>query len=268
MDATTQDPESRRQILKHLRKVLSGERLDAFRATHEESNLDLVGRYGWDVALSASFYPALRACEVLLRNSVHAALAGRFPQPPGSKPCFPASVDTSQPHSCSVSWLDRTSSLLLPENADAVRDAKQRVHRKCERRNREYTAGRLIAELNLNFWVALFSNPYGYQGASGLNLWPDLLRTVFPHAPASVTTNRREMAGRLNDIKELRNRVFHHEPIWRRDLVKEYEEIISVIGYISPPAALAVKRLGVFDKVRKTGMPRLLRTRIAPPDRG
>ncbi len=74
------------------------------------------------------------------------------------------------------------------------------------------------------------SGPLWLSKHSGLNLWPDLLRLVSAHAPSEVTGNRRAVAARLNEIKELRNRAFYHEPIWRRDLPKEYENILTEIG--------------------------------------
>lgn len=260
-----QERNARRQVAKALRKVLSGDRLDGFRNSNEDSNLDLLGRYGWDVALSATFYPALRVCEVLLRNSVHAAIATRYPEPGGAKTCLPALVDQRTPHPCSVSWLDRVPPLLLPDNAATVQKARHRLHLRCARTKQPYTAGRLIAELNLNFWVALFSAPYGFGGESHLDLWPDLLRTTFPHAPAAETTNRSRTAGRLNQIKELRNRVFHHEPIWRRDLIAEHENILDVIGHISPLARVVLERNSTLDVVMRSSYPRLMRSRILPP---
>jgi hypothetical protein len=43
------------------------------------------------------------------------------------------------------------------------------------------------------------------------------------------------MSARLNRLRRLRNRVFHHEPIWYwRDLSQQHQKVIEVIGWINP----------------------------------
>jgi hypothetical protein len=38
----------------------------------------------------------------------------------------------------------------------------------------------------------------------------------------------------LDELTNLRNRIAHHEPIFRRDLEKDFESIINVTSWICP----------------------------------
>lgn len=54
-----------------LTQALSTERLDAYRGRlpPPTSNLQLLGRYAWNMALSESLYPSLQMLEIALRNT-------------------------------------------------------------------------------------------------------------------------------------------------------------------------------------------------------
>jgi len=57
---------------------------------------------------------------------------------------------------------------------------------------------------------------------------------VFPNAPRR-SRNRESMRHQCELIRDLRNRVFHFEPIWRSpDLIRRHEAIFTMIGWISP----------------------------------
>ena len=80
-------------------------------------------------------------------------------------------------------------------------------------------------------------------------LWPELLADVFPSMP-NLIRKRRTISGRLNSIRGLRNRVFHYEPIWHRDnLLKQHDEILDTIAWISPSMAGLV---GITDRFDRT----------------
>ena len=84
-------------------------------------------------------------------------------------------------------------------------------------------------------------------------LWPKLLEPVFPHCPRSQRT-RRNVYVRLDEIRRLRNRVFHHEPIWHLpDLEERHQEILETIGWISPAMLEMTRLLDRFDSVYTTG---------------
>ena len=166
-----------------LRRAISHERLEAYRMRGADMNgMNLYVHYAWNIALSESLYPALQGLEIALRNSIHDASAERF----GTE-----------------NWFSDDLSLLLPPEQDSIRKARGALIKEGKQPEEEG----VIAELSFGFWTSLFDVRYEQR------LWPWLLKPVFPFMPRSIRT-RKMLSGRLNRIRHLRNRVFHHEPVW------------------------------------------------------
>ena len=125
------------------------------------------------------------------------------------------------------------------------------------------TAGRLIAELNFGFWTYLFDADYGYRSPNDHRLWPRLLGQVFPHLPAAIPRQRDVIQKKLTRIRELRNRAFHHEPIWKYpDLQQRYNEAVDLINWISPAVAKTVAAMDRFWHVYQDPAHRYLRREL------
>ncbi len=104
-----------------------------------------------------------------------------------------------------------------------------------------------MANLTLGFWLSLFRIRYEQV------LWPKLLEPVFPHCPRNQRT-RQNAYLRLDQIRRLRNRVFHHEPIWRLpDLSEQHLLILETIGWISPVMLAMTEMLDRFSSVYTRG---------------
>jgi hypothetical protein len=94
------------------------------------------------------------------------------------------------------------------------------------------TPDRIVSELTFGFWVALLSSPYDAR------FWrPDrsrALKTSFPAIPKSLR-QRQTIYKRYNELRSLRNRVFHHETIWNRvTLDNDLDKLAEAISWISP----------------------------------
>jgi len=90
--------------------------------------------------------------------------------------------------------------------------------------------GKIIAKLNLSFWVNICSKKYSPL------LWsnPKLFKAVFVNYPKSMRVQIHEISKTLQYIKNLRNRIFHFEPIYKKgsDLLTRYNEILTIINYL------------------------------------
>jgi hypothetical protein len=109
----------------------------------------------------------------------------------------------------------------------------------------------VVAELNFGFWTSLLSS--GYEAS----LWrPNnarLLKDTFQHIPHPLR-RRNLIYARYNHLRELRNRIFHHESIWNRPtLFHDYQQILDAIGWVSPPMVQALKIVDRFDEVFRDG---------------
>lgn len=162
--------------------------------------------YFWNVALSEALYAGLAVLEVTLRSSIHAALTNRE----GTDMWFRTMLEPRQ----------------LREYAPAMLTLRER------HKGRQRTSGQVVAELTFGFWTTLLSQPYHQT------LWApnhtSLVKDVFPNLPP-VPNNRHYVHQRYNELRKLRNRVFHHERIWERPrLAIEHREMIEAIAWVSP----------------------------------
>ena len=66
-----------------------------------------------------------------------------------------------------------------------------------------------------------------------MTLWRPAVRRAFPHRSPLT---RKQAHRPLNDLRKLRNRIAHHEPIFVRNLLEDHQRILDVTGWISPGA--------------------------------
>lgn len=203
--------------------ILHTERIDSYRQDGADAELTMA-RYSLNMALSESLYPALQFSEIALRNSIHQALTTR----------------------CGTdAWYNSSASKLIPWQRDLVSDAKKSL------RNigKPLTPGRMVAELNFGFWTGFFNKAHGQTGIGHY-----LAKKAFPHAPLQERDLIR-LGVRWKDIRDLRNRVFHHERIlhWK-DLDARHQAILKVIYWISPELHDLAKAIDRFDAIRRAGL--------------
>jgi len=186
-----------------IEQALHTERIDAYRNDGAGQDLTLA-RYLLNMALSESLYPTLQLAEIALRNSVHRQLGQR--------------LETDD-------WYDEPNARLTLWQQLKVKEAKEIL----SKQSKPLTSGRIVAELNLGFWTGFFNNVHARTGIGAY-----LSRTAFPYAPCTEKYQSK-LARRWQDIRDLRNRIFHHERIlhWR-DLDRRHTHMLEVIGWISP----------------------------------
>lgn len=211
------------EFFQQLRKAISHERLEAYQArSNADSELLLAAHYAQNIALSESLYPAFQAIEIALRNSVHDTIAAACK---------------------SEAWFEARFNILLPQELDAIEKARATLRRG----NKDATPGRIMAELNFGFWTSLFDLRYEQR------LWPLHLKTVLPYIPKTIRT-RKIISSRMNRIRRLRNRVFHHEPIWYwQDLQQQHFEILEAIGWVNSSMKSFILTIDRFDNVISHG---------------
>ncbi|HEU0298020.1 MAG TPA: hypothetical protein VFR37_01170 [Longimicrobium sp.] len=227
-----------------LHRALSQQRLDAYALEADQDELDRVARYLWNMALGSTLQATLHVFEVTLRNAIFTTSVKL--------------VDTSRLHMPDVPcWLDaRNSTLLYADEAAEVRRAKTYLSADPRRR----TPGHLVARLSFGFWVQLTARAYSELRADGPRLWPRGLPAVFPFRwpPGSKRIvpdhgDREMVFKRLHEIRELRNRIAHHDPVWDLDLASRYARMLEILGWMSNRMADAVAQLDRFPAVLAGG---------------
>jgi len=169
--------------------------------------------YMWNCAVSAALWEVLAYVEVAMRHAGDSALTERHTR-------LGRSDDD---------WLwhgDVAKELGSRAVAD-IDDAED--HAKTSARGRyTVTTDHVIAELNFGFWRFLFSKDRESSVGSAI-------RKAFPHAPRTVRANDLSDLNKIvATVYGLRNRIAHHEPVWRTHLHYRHAEAMRILRYISP----------------------------------
>lgn len=210
-------------FFQHIEAILHTERIDAYRQDGADAKLTLA-RYLLNMALSESLYPSLQFAEIALRNAVHRELTVR----------------------CGTdAWFDSPLARLTSWQQDKVMEAKSTLGRN----HKPLTPGRIVAELTFGFWTGFFNNAHARTGIGAF-----LSRSAFPHAPSTEQYQSR-LDRRWQDIRDLRNRVFHHERIlhWL-DLDTRHQAILEIIRWMSPELHDLTNSLDRFVSIRNGGL--------------
>lgn len=198
-------------------------------APSADPDLDTVVNYFWNMALADALYCSLCAVEIALRNTIHTSLSRHF----GAS-----------------NWYDQTA-ILERHQQDELAGAKQRI----ARRQQSLTADRVVGELTFGFWVTLLSRTYDARFWRATHA--ATLRTAFPNVQKS-RRQRGTIHQRYNEIRELRNRVSHHEPLFDDSRLKRrHEDVLWGIHWINPELRRVIERFDRFPDVHQNGRARL-----------
>jgi hypothetical protein len=185
-----------------LERSLSVERLSTYLAAVGGDHAAALRLYVWNTQISAALYGPLQALEIILRNAFHRELSARY----------------------GIDWYDNPTVPLTPTARARVAEAKEMVRRA----RRPLDPGRIVAELSFGFWERLLTHGPPGKLNYEMTLWRPALYRAFPHSRRRRADVHRPLPG----LRDLRNRIAHHEPIFSRDLAAEYRTILEVIGWM------------------------------------
>lgn len=158
--------------------------------------------YAWNAEVSGALLAPLHICEVVVRNAVADALEAVY------GPCWP--------------W-HKTFERSLPSPPQGY--SPQRDLRNARRS--VSTTGKVIPELKFVFWQKMFTRRYDAR------IWDKHLQRVMPNLDPkqSLPMLRESIYKDLEQIRLLRNRIAHHEPIFNRNLTDDYQNILKLVRY-------------------------------------
>ena len=229
------------------RGVVSLDRLLRYREARDKAAwAPLIGRYMYNVELARALVPVLHWAEIALRNRLDRVIGAAYP------------IGGARSFVLVPSWLDANPPVLLPNERARVEHAKRSLRNRVPPSARGAPprppdGGKLVAELSLGFWTHLLDGAYENWRIPN-RLWPALLAPVFPHCPPAELT-RRNVHGRYQEIKNLRNRAFHHERISHQVSVALYDRFVETVSWIDPlvAGALAERERAAFVALLKAG---------------
>lgn len=182
-----------------LEDILSIERFSTYKQWADGNVLLAERLYSFNVQLSSDFYSSLHMLEIALRNKADEALIVSY----------------------GVNWLESVGVLVDPYQQRCVQDACSAL----QREKKMATHSQIIAELNFGFWSSLF-------GRSSNHLWGQTMRPIFN----KTGLQRSAIAEKLRNLRRLRNRVAHYEPILAQPLISLREDLLELTLWLSGDA--------------------------------
>jgi len=172
-----------------LQQLLSPARLAPYLAATSGEWADAIKLYDWNTRIGAAFFESIHYLEVGLRNALDDAASAHL----------------------GISWLTPTSPVLTPRSRKTVVLALHHAG------GPTAPHGKLIAELPFGFWWSLLADEYNRR------LWQSALQYAF-----EGPIRRRRLHAELDDLRRLRNRIAHHEPIHARALDVDFARVLDI----------------------------------------
>jgi hypothetical protein len=203
---------------------LSVERLGSYGQRDQADQCTILARYLWNMAVCESLYSPLQLCEVGLRNAIHQRLTELY------GPAWYESPDFSI-----TDWgryeVEKAKAKLIGQNVQS-------------------SPASIVAELQFGFWTHLFQDHY----ESRTDFLPRSIKHVFLNLPKSQH-NRKQIKRTLDDIRDLRNKVFHHERVvhWT-DLKDKHQIMLEVIRWTGSELHELAVTLDRFTPIYSAGI--------------
>ncbi|WP_368766887.1 hypothetical protein [Enterobacter hormaechei] len=266
----------------NLDAFINTDRLDIYTRHLKIAPVQTMAAYHWNKALCGAMLPAFQCLEITLRNALDQAIQSNpppaaaglwltdhnwifdLPRYMGDRTWPKKNKRYIQLTAAKQGQVTDPQGFLLDKYGKRVLRNKLQSEslvdnaiKEIVRMKKPITPNRVISGLTLGFWTQLLTHYYeNPKGGHKTLLWPHLTRTVFPYAPSHFT--REEICNEFMRMKDLRNRLSHHEAIWKFHyddpatglpdygnpvygaqascslLRKHYDDILEMIGWMSP----------------------------------
>jgi hypothetical protein len=208
--------------------LISNERINSYQSVfHPANDVELMGVYLWNTHVCGALYPLMGAVEIGLRNAIDHALE--------------ADLGWFWWASGKLRYRSFAPGANVPHPVQAVRDnfAKATRNYAADQRRRHAVRGAVtphhhgvIAQTEFSTWEFLLDSEFMGRGL----IWPKNLSAVFrgPWPTSQAAVMLAHVRRSVSTLRDFRNRLFHHEPAWKRygvqteaDALQHLQEKIS-----------------------------------------
>ncbi|MBV6540715.1 Abi family protein [Ursidibacter maritimus] len=175
--------------------------------------------YMWNIQMSGALLEVLAWYEVVLRNSIMKVISYKF---------YPYGIFNNR----FILSLNDTTAQIFIDAVNSVHPTEKYILKWDEKGRmsapniQNASEGRVIAELGFGFWENLLSKKYNK------GMWEPHFRRAFPNMTNSSDVEI--VYSITQDIRKIRNRVCHHEPIFKLNGNNILANIEKVLNYIDP----------------------------------
>ena len=169
-------------------------------AGHDEARA--LQLYQWNAQLGEAFHLPIQAVEIALRNRINAVLVANFGGDWWRNPAFLSLADGRQ--------------------IAAIDEAKARIGK----RGQAVVTGQIVAGLSFGLWDSMLDARYNPA------VWSHALSVGFPDLPGGKSRDDLQKVSR--QIANFRNRIWHHEPIFKANIPQEYSRCMEMLKWLCP----------------------------------
>lgn len=167
--------------------------------------------YHWNLEVSSAFQIPLHYCEIAIRNAVSDTF------------CRCENIGEHWP------WNDRFLKSLDGDSRNQLRESRD----KRDDRN----TGRVVADLRFVFWERMFAKRHS-------SFWLNRIHWAFPnYTDSNADRLRQTLQTNIRKVRLFRNRIAHHEPVYQRELSRDMDRILGIVGGRSAAAFELLKSI-------------------------
>ena len=165
----------------------------------------------WNLAASSALWGPIHILEIAVRNALHGRLVERTGR---------------------GDWRADAHVCLCRNEREAIDSAIATLQR---RGTADPSSDQVVAATSFGLWVGLTGEgvPRDRTLSYETTLWQPRLQHAFPHRE---NRRRKYIHAKLDAVRVLRNRIAHHEPIYRSPLQDLYGDIREIAAMIHPDA--------------------------------
>lgn len=180
--------------------------------------------YTWNLAASSALWGPVHVLEIAVRNAVHDRLVERTGR---------------------GDWWADSHVRLCRNEQEAIDSAIATLQR---RGTENPSSDQVVAATSFGLWVGLTGEgvPRDHLLSYETTFWQPRLQHAFPHRGER---RRKYIHARLDAVRVLRNRIAHHEPIYRSPLQRLYDDILEIAAMIDPCAREFIENHGRAQEV-------------------
>ncbi|GAB3476843.1 Abi family protein [Marinomonas epiphytica] len=218
---------------KELEQFISNSRLKSYEQIIKKKKLEnLIAAYNWNKQVSTALYPILQCLEITLRNALHIAGSEAFGASDwyeqvlkhGGDEKFKsdATKHVIKYYRKSAGYKKEVGKKPWLSNHESMLAGPKR---KLSNEGKNFSANNVISTVMFGFWVSFFEDAY-----AGI----DPKKSFWPHQESKVflgntNVNRKQAHLLLLELQRLRNRMSHHEPVWKDKSVVDDKSAIQFL---------------------------------------
>tara|TARA_R110001592_G_scaffold341474_1_gene630561 strand:- start:36148 stop:37092 length:945 start_codon:yes stop_codon:yes gene_type:complete len=246
--------------------LISQARISSYSTTFRtNTNAELFGVYTWSQHVSGALFPLIQGLEITIRNSIDAEARRRF----------------GDFWWDSIGCRGQVTNTKFYENINRAKQKLTRSWKKLERtrlnlrRNAQiptqipsWTHDQLVAATDFSTWHFILNKEFSAPNNAQPNsyLWPISLGRAFRNYNnfnSNANNARTNLMDAIFELREYRNRIFHHEPIWTKapgtnspqlainSIREKINKIEKLINTVDRRKIIAMEKVGLFSNVRR-----------------